>query len=106
MIRTKTTFNWCMLNSAMIVLLAVILVYDKWPIPKPAEHFWFVSYEWVKLKELGAGRTCIAMKDDDFDMVVAENAIKNENKFDALIVNNFMPISKKSCALIKKATLK
>lgn len=100
MIRTKTTFNWCMLNSAMIVLLAVFLAYDKWS--KPAEHFWFVSYEWVKAKERGAGRTCIEMKEDEFNMVVAENAIKNENKFDALIVNNFISISKNACALIKK----
>lgn len=101
MIRKKATVNWCMLNTAIIVFLAVFfLVYLKWL--KPEEHFWFVSYEWVKLKERGAGRTCIEIKEDDFNIVIAENAIKNENKFDALIINNFKNISKKSWALCIK----
>jgi hypothetical protein len=101
MIRKNTTFNWCMLNTVIIVLLAVFfLAYEKWP--KPEEHFWFVSYEWVKLKERGAGRSCIEIKEKDFDIVVAENAIKNENKFDTFIINNFIPISKKSYALCIK----
>jgi uncharacterized membrane protein YjdF len=101
MIRKKVEFNWCTLNTAIIVLLAVFfIVYTKWP--KQEEHYWFVSYEWVKLKERGAGRTCIEIKEDDFNIVVAENTIKNENKFDALIINNFIPINKKSCALCIK----
>jgi len=101
MIRKNVAFNWCMLNTAIIVLLAVIFIaYTKWP--KPEEHFWFVSYEWVKVKERGAGRTCIEIKDDDFDIVVAEDAIKKEKKFDALIINNFIPISKKSCEAARK----
>jgi len=98
MIRKDTTFNWCMLNTAIIVLFVVFfLAYDKWP--KPEEHFWFVSYEWVKLKERGAGRTCTEIMENDFDIVTAENAIKDKNKFDTVIINNFRPISKKSYAL-------
>jgi hypothetical protein len=101
MIQKNTTFNWCMLNTAVIVLLAVFfLAYNKWP--KPEKHFWFVSYEWVKLKERGAGRTCVEIKEDDFDIVFAENAIKNENKFDTIIINNFREISKKTYALCIK----
>lgn len=101
MIQKRKVFDWCMLNTAIIVLLAVFfLAYNKWS--KPKEHFWFVSYEWVKLKERGAGRTCIEMKDDDFNIVIAEDAIKKGKNFDALIINNFIPLSKKSCEAAQK----
>jgi hypothetical protein len=90
-----------MLNTAIIVLLAVLFFsFNKWQ--KPEGHFWLVSYEWVKLKERGAGRTCVEIKENGFDLVVAENDIKNKNKFDALIINNFIPISKKSYELCIK----
>lgn len=101
MIRKKKAVNWSMINTAIIVLSAIIfLAYVRWP--KSQEHFWFVSYEWVKQKERGGGRTCVAIKEDDFNIVFAENAIKNDNKFDAIIINNFIAISEKSCALCKK----
>ncbi len=101
MIRKDTTFNWCVLNTAIIVLMAVLFfAYEKWP--RQGEHFWFVSYDWVKLKERGAGRTCIEIKENDFDIVVVENDIKIKNNFDTLIINNFKPISKKSYALCIK----
>ena len=101
MIRKDTAFNWCALNTAIIVLLAgLVFAYEKWP--RPEKHYWFVSYEWVKLKERGAGRTCIEIKENDFDIVAAENNIKNKNNFDTLIINNFRPISKVSYALCVK----
>jgi hypothetical protein len=101
MIRKNTSFSWCILNTAIITLLAVFfLAYHKWQ--KPEEHFWFVSYEWVKQQERGAGRTCIEIKENDFDIVDTENNIKNTNKFDKLIINNFTPISKKSYSLCIK----
>jgi hypothetical protein len=101
MIRNDTMSNWYMAITAIVVLLAVLFfTFNKRP--KPEEHFWFVSYEWVKQKERGAGRTCIEMQENDFDINVAENDIKNKNKFDTLIINNFIPISKKSYALCIK----
>lgn len=103
MIRRSTMFNWSTINTIIIVVLAVaFVVYDKWP--KPKDHFWFVSYEWVKIKEKerGAGRICVAVKEDDFDVLETENTIKNANKFDSLIVNNFIPISKESYTLCVK----
>jgi hypothetical protein len=101
MIRNDATFNWCMLNTAIIVLLAALLFFNRQS-QKPEEHFWFVSYEWVKQKEHGAGRTCIEIKGNGFDIVDAENDIKHKNKFDTLIINNFIPISMKSYELCIK----
>ena len=101
MIRKDITLNWGMINTVIIVLLAVLFfTYEKRP--KPEGHFWFVSYEWVKQKERGAGRTCVEIKENGFDIVVAENDIKNKNNFDTLVINNFIPISKKSYALCIK----
>ena len=90
-----------MLNTIIIVLSAgLFVVYDRWP--KAADHYWFVSYEWAKPKERGAGRTCIEIKENDFDIVAAEDSVKTKNKFDTLIINNFMPISKKTYELCIK----
>lgn len=87
-----------MLNTVIIVGLAVAFVaYSKWP--KAEEHFWFVSYEWVKSKERGAGRTCVVLKENDFDVALTENAIKTKNRFESIIINNFIQISKKTYEL-------
>jgi hypothetical protein len=101
MIRKDTMSNGYMAIAAIIVLLAV-LFFTLNKRTKPEGHFWFVSYEWVKQKERGAGRTCIEIKENDFDINAAENDIKDNNKFDTLIINNFIPISKKSYALCIK----
>jgi hypothetical protein len=103
MIRKNTPFNWSMISTVIILVLAVaFVVYENRPTPK--EHFWFVSYEWVKIKEKerGAGRICVAVKEDDFDIIETENTIKNANKFDSLIINNFIPISQATHALCVK----
>ncbi len=90
-----------MLNTVILVLLAVyFLAYDK--LINPKEQLWFVSYEWVKQKERGVGRTCMDTKSNDFDVVEVETAIRNENRFDTLIINNFMPINRKTYTLCKK----
>ena len=101
MIRKNTTFNWCMFNTAVIILLGLFsITYHIWL--KHEEHFWFVYYDWAKQQDRGAGRTCIEIKGSDFDIVVAEDAIKNKNKFDTLLIKNFIPISKKSFSLCIK----
>ena len=90
-----------MFNTIIIMLLAgSFLTYEKWS--KPEAHFWFVSYEWVKSKERGAGRTCIENKESDFDILAAENTIKTKNKFETLIINNFIPIPQKTYELCIK----
>jgi hypothetical protein len=101
MLRKDTMSNWYVAIAAITVLLAaLIFAFSK--SPKPEGHFWFVSYEWVKQKERGAGRTCIEIKEDGFDINTAENDIKDKKQFDTLIINNFIPISKKSYALCIK----
>jgi hypothetical protein len=95
MVRKNTASHWCMLNTALIVLFIVLfLAYDKWL--KPKERFWFVSYEWVRQNDKGAGRTCIEAKDKALDFTFTENAIQKKNKFDTVIINNLIPINKKT----------
>jgi hypothetical protein len=76
----------------VLLLAALFFLYERWP--KPQEPYWFVSYEWVKAKERGAGRTCLVMKDIDFDILSAENSVKNKNTFDSLIITDFIRINK------------
>ncbi|MDK9706179.1 MAG: hypothetical protein OEL83_03930 [Desulforhopalus sp.] len=103
MIRKNTPVNWPMINTIIILVLAMaFVVYANRPTPK--DQYWFVSYEWVKIKEKerGAGRICVAVKEGDFDIIDTENTIKNANKFDSLIINNFIPISRATHALCVK----
>ena len=93
MIRKTQPFRWDICTPALILLLAALFfLYERWP--KPQEPYWFVSYEWVKAKERGAGRTCLVMKDIDFDILSAENSVKNKNTFDSLIITDFIRINK------------
>jgi hypothetical protein len=77
MVRKNTASRWCMLNTALIVLFIVLLLaYDKWLNPK--ERFWFVSYEWVRQNEKGAGRTCIETKDKALDLHLLKTPSKRK----------------------------
>jgi hypothetical protein len=101
MIKKSRPFHWDILNTLIILLLAALFIFYLGR-PKPPDPYWFISYEWVKAKERGVGRTCIDMKNSDFDILVAENKVKDKNKFDSLIINNFTPISKKTYELCIK----
>lgn len=86
-------FRWDILNFAGLVLVVIIaLVYLNWP-QRPSPY-WFVFYEWTRGKEHGAGRRCIAVDDNGLDILKIEDMLLNKNKYDSLIVSNFVQINK------------
>ena len=99
--RSSRPFPWDKLNFIALVLVVVLaLVYFNWP--RPPSPYWFVSYEWTRGKERGAGRRCIAVDDQGFDVVAVEDMIKKINKTDSLILNNFIQIDKTTYDLCVK----
>lgn len=92
MIRRSRPFPWDKLNFlGLVVAVVFALVYFNWP--RPPSPYWFVSYEWTRGKERGAGRRCI-VADQGFDIVMVEEMIKKINTFDSIILNNFIQINK------------
>lgn len=101
MIKKSRPFQWDRLNFMGLVLLVILaLVYHNWP--QRLSPYWFVSYEWTRGKERGAGRRCIAIDDKDFDIVKVEDMVLHKNKYDSIILNNFIQISKGTYELCMK----
>ena len=101
MIKISRPLQWDKLNFIGLVLVVVLaLLYLNWP--KPPSPYWFVSYEWIRGKERGAGRRCIVVDDRGFDIVKVEDTIIEKNKYDSLILNNFIQIDKNTYDLCTK----
>lgn len=101
MIKRSRPFQWDKLTFIGLVLVVVLaLVYVNWP--RHPSPYWFVSYEWTRGKERGAGRRCIVVDDRGFDIVKVEDTIIEKNKYDSLILNNFIQIDKTTYDLCTK----
>ena len=91
MIRKTTPLPWHTINTALLLLvLAVVLLLRFWPQHRPP--YWFVSYQWTKGKEHGAGRTCLKSAGNSPDIAQFESAIATKNSFDSVIVITFRDI--------------
>lgn len=104
MIKRSRPLQWDKLNFIGLVLVVVLaLLYLSWPQkPSPPSPYWFVSYEWIRGKERGAGRRCIVVDKQGFDIVKVEDSIIEKNKYDSLILNNFIQIDKTTYDLCTK----
>lgn len=92
MIKKTAPLPWQMINTILLLLLLGLVassLYQSRPRPQP---YWFVSYEWTKAKEHGAGRTCVKLVEASPDIEKIEASIAEKNGFTSVVLDNLREI--------------
>lgn len=92
MIKKTAPLPWHLVNTILLFLvLGLVIFFQYW---EKAQPYWFISYEWTKGKDHGAGRTCIKIAGQSPDIDAIEKSIADKNSFSSVVIHNFREIDK------------
>ena len=102
MIKKTAPLPWQMINTILLLLLLGLVAYSLYQSRPRPQPYWFVSYEWTKAKEHGAGRTCVKIAEPGPDIEKIEASIAEKNGFTSVVLDNFREIGQATYELCTK----
>lgn len=92
MIKKTAPLPWHLVNTILLLLLLGLVAYSLYQARPQPQPYWFVSYQWTKDKERGAGRTCVKISEKRLDLSEIEATVAEKNRFTSVVIDNFREI--------------